>query len=192
MCGDIEPNPGPVHTLDVLHLNVRSIRNKIQNLLYLAPDFDILCFTKFHLDSNVLDRDITIDGFGTIFRKDRNSSEGRVLLYVSDLLKVVIRSDLEPTDTECIWIEIYNPTFNIFLCCTYRPPSSNSSFWNHIANSLEKVSDISNQIILIGDLNVDFLKITRSHKVNEILLKILFDQHYSRGNKNHIKHIQTH
>ena len=61
LCGDIESNPGPidqnVYTVDILHLNVRSIRNKIENLLFLTSEFDILCFTETHLDANILDRD---------------------------------------------------------------------------------------------------------------------------------------
>lgn len=175
--GDIEPNPGPIednaYTLDILHLNVRSIRNKIENLLYLVSDFDILCFTESHLDANVLDKDITIEGFNTIFRKDRNSFGGGVVIYVSDLLKAVRRFDLEPHNTECIWIEIHNLTFNIFLCCTYRPPSCDKSYWEHIVGSLEKVSDISNHIILVGDLNVVFLTFqtpTNSMKFSQTFL----------------------
>lgn len=160
MCGDFEPNPGPIednaYTLDILHLNVRSIRNKIENLLYLVSDIDILCFTESHLDTNVLDKDITIAGFNTIVRKDRNSFGGGVVIYVSDCLKAVRRLDFEPHKTECVRIEIHNLTFNIFLCCTNRPPSCDISYWEHIKGSLEKGSNISNHIKLVGDLNVDF------------------------------------
>lgn len=45
LCGNIERNPGPIennaYTLDILHLNIRSTRNKVENLFYLVPDFDI-------------------------------------------------------------------------------------------------------------------------------------------------------
>lgn len=55
LCGDIEVNPGPIMTnvLDILHLNIRSIRNKVANLNTIVHDFDILCFTETHLDRNV-------------------------------------------------------------------------------------------------------------------------------------------
>lgn len=57
LSGDIETNPGPsnAHSLDILHLNVRSIRNKIDSLQYLIHDFHILCFTETHVDPSVLD-----------------------------------------------------------------------------------------------------------------------------------------
>lgn len=44
LCGNNEPNPGPIednaYTSDKKHLNVRSIRNKVEYLLYLVSDFD--------------------------------------------------------------------------------------------------------------------------------------------------------
>ena len=58
---------------------------------------------------------------------------------------------------------------NILLCCTYRPPNSDNSFWKYLSWSIDKASDKSNKIIIIGDLNVDFLNIPRSHPVNDIL-----------------------
>lgn len=55
LCGDIELNPGPsiVNILNILHLNIRSIRHKLGHLNYFIHDFDILCFTETHLDPSV-------------------------------------------------------------------------------------------------------------------------------------------
>lgn len=79
---DIEFNPGPtegqIHTLDIFHLN---IRHKIQSLETFVSDFDILCFTETHLDSNACDNDILLDGYDTIFRRDRNSHGGGIFLF---------------------------------------------------------------------------------------------------------------
>ena len=48
--GDIETNQGPKTEifLDIIHLNIRSIRNKVDLLMYLVQDSDILCFTETH------------------------------------------------------------------------------------------------------------------------------------------------
>ena len=170
--GDIETNPGPntaIHTLDIFHLNVRSIRHKIQQLISTALDFDILCFTESHLCNNIRNEDIAIDGFNTIFRKDRNAFGGGVLMYISNSIKANRRPEFEPLNTECIWIEISQPTCNFFLCCVYRAPNSDSTFWKNFAWSVEKVSDISSKIIIVGDLNVDFLNIPNLHTIYEIL-----------------------
>ena len=44
--GDTERNPGPGmdNTVSILHLNVRSIRNKIKYIQDNFTDLDILCF----------------------------------------------------------------------------------------------------------------------------------------------------
>lgn len=169
LSGDVETNPGPEHlhvtqfTLDIFHLNVRSIRNKFDQFLSLVSDYDILCFTESHLDSNIMNDEISIDGFNTIFRKDRNSYGGGVIIYLTDSLRAVRRLDLEPTNTECIWIEISDPTSNIFLCCVYRPPNSDKSFWEKLEWSIDKTQELSDKIIILGDLNVNFLNLPNTH-----------------------------
>ena len=57
LSGDIETNPGPmfndsitnIHRLSVVHLNIRSIRNKTDFIPDHLSDFHIMCFTKTHL-----------------------------------------------------------------------------------------------------------------------------------------------
>lgn len=172
LSGDIETNPGPCtgtqYTLDIFHLNIRSIRNKLDGLLSLVSDFDVLCFTESHLNSSILDRDLFIDGFNTIFRKDRNSFGGGIIVYISNSLRVKRRIDLEPINIECIWIEISDPTCNILLCCTYRPPNCDNFFWRNLSWSIEKAYDESDKIIVVGDLNVDFLNIPHTHLVKDL------------------------
>lgn len=125
LSGDVESNPGPSmmsqFTLDIFHLNIRSIRNKIDLFLNLVTDFDILCFTETHLDTNISNDNIAIEGFNTVFRKDRNAYGGGVIIYASDSLRISRCENLEPIDTECVWTEISDPTCNILLCCVYRP-----------------------------------------------------------------------
>lgn len=172
--GDIELNPGPtegqMHTLDIFHLNIRSIRHKIQSLETFVWDFDILCFTETHLDSNVSDNDILLTGYDTIFRRDRNSHGGGILIYVPLTIKASRRFDLEPSSVECIWLEICEPTCNFFLWCLYRPPNSDKSFWDKLSWSLDKVSDISSKFLILGDLNVDFLENTRLYPISDIMM----------------------
>ena len=53
--GDIERNPGPGtdNAVSILHLIVRSIRNKIKYIQDNFTDLDILCFSETQLDLNV-------------------------------------------------------------------------------------------------------------------------------------------
>ena len=69
------------------------------------------------------------------------------------------REELEPADLECMWIEIDYHTFSYLLYCIYRPPSSDSTNWTKFSWSLDKVSEYSDKIIIVCDLNLDLFKV---------------------------------
>lgn len=57
LCSDIEENPGPntpnmYGTICLLHLNIRSVRNKLKFVFDNLGHHDILCFTETHLDGH--------------------------------------------------------------------------------------------------------------------------------------------
>jgi exonuclease III len=86
--GDIELNPGPKDTPDLIenvlsiyHGNIRSLRNKINYITNLIEEFDIVCVTETHLNNQITDDDIAISGFDIPFRKDRNSHGGGIIMY---------------------------------------------------------------------------------------------------------------
>ena len=80
MCKDVQPNPGPIpsdnSSLDILHLNTRSIRYKLEYLLDLSESYHIVCFSETHLDANVDTSNPAIEGFDTPIRKDRTRNGG--------------------------------------------------------------------------------------------------------------------
>ena len=57
------------------------------------------------------------------------------------------------------------------MCCVYRPPSANISFWKDFEWSVESVSESNDNIIIVGDLNCDFLKLPKNHICNDILIR---------------------
>ena len=101
---DIHQNPGPhEYEFSVFHLNARSVRNKLSYLEDIASASSIICVTESHLDGNILDNDITIDGFSDkIFRKDGNSFGGGVLVYTSQGICVKERHDLNCDGVEMV------------------------------------------------------------------------------------------
>lgn len=87
---DIEQNPGPNSTfadLSILHLNVRSIRNKLDFLKDNFLDFDILCFSETHLDLQISNESLFLsDTFDEPYRKDRTNHGGGVMVYLNSQL----------------------------------------------------------------------------------------------------------
>ena len=100
ICMDIHPNPGPnntntIHTLDILHLNTRSIRNKMNSISDLSESYQILCFSETQLDDTIDSSLLLIEGFDNPLRKDRTRNGGGVMVYISSILNYKIRPDLE-------------------------------------------------------------------------------------------------
>ena len=110
MCMDIHKNPGPtsneIHSLDIIHLNTRSIRNKIDSLSNLVDSFHIACFSETHLDTEIASNSLIFDGFDVPLRKDRTRNGGGIMLYISSMLKYCRRRDLENPLIEKLWVEV--------------------------------------------------------------------------------------
>jgi hypothetical protein len=133
-------NPGPrEYKFSVFHLNARSVRNKLSYLEDIVSVSSIICVNREPLDGNILDTDIGIDGFSDkIFRKDRNSFGGGVLVYTSQCICVKERHDLNCDGVEMLWIEVLIPNFKLLVCVVYRPPGTTASFWDNFDYSLEQ------------------------------------------------------
>jgi len=131
LANDITENPGPETNdtiqggLTIFHLNIRSIRNKLDSILYLL-DHDIPCFTETHLDNSISVDVRAIPGYYVIIRKDRAGIGiglgGGIILYHKDCIKVDRRQDLELPDLECIWVEIRTNPQQTVLNISYRSP----------------------------------------------------------------------
>ena len=111
ICMDIHPNPGPnntdtIHTLYILHLNTRSIRNNMNSISDLPESYQILCFSETHLDDTIDSSSLQIEGFDTPLRKDRTRNGGGAMVCISSVLNYKIRPDLENQRLETIWFEI--------------------------------------------------------------------------------------
>ena len=94
LSGDVSENPGPENSktssqtsnsLSSLHLNIWSIRNKLEYINENLIDFNVLCFTETHLDVDVNNEDIFIEGFNLVpYRKGVTAQSSGLLVYVSN------------------------------------------------------------------------------------------------------------
>ncbi len=172
LSGDISENPGPDvghGSLSVLHLNIRSIRNKISYIEDCLTDFDILCFTETHLSNDVDISNLLIKGFRSPFRKDKSAYSGGILVYVADHILSERMANVEIFWDESVWIKVATKHDSYYVCTIYRPPSSDIEFWDLLDRNLEFISEISNNIIVVGDINEDQLNV-RNHKLKDIML----------------------
>ena len=101
------------------------------------------------------------------FRKDRNNSGGGVIVYFSKHLIDKSRTDLD-FDSGAIWLEIDFPAYKMLLCVVYRQPNANYPFWDKFQQSVENATNYSSNVVITGDLYVDFLS-EQSHKLFDIM-----------------------
>ena len=119
LSGDVEPNPGflslddikMTRGLKVAHLNIRSLRNKIDSLRLEGLDsktIDVLTLSETWLDDSIHDSEISLPGFICV-RKDRVGGKkgyGGVAIYVRAGLPFRIRNDINADcKSECLWLK---------------------------------------------------------------------------------------
>ena len=136
----------------------------LQTELY---NFDIMAFTETWLNTSVANEDIMLPSFHHPERKDRiNDSHGGVLVYVKDSINKIRRNDLEIARLECIWIEIILNKKHILLGTFYRPPSSDSTYYTIIEDSINLAVDTGiADIVIIGDFNYNMLSDQTARKI---------------------------
>ena len=171
MCGDVEANPGPntCHSISILYLNIRSIRQNLEFIKEKLLDYDILCFTESHLNEDVLTESLLLDNFLTPFRKDRTNRGGGILVYINNKIICERSIDLEIFWDECIWIKITHKRASFLLGVFYSPKTSDLSFFNKFNDNIELALLNTNNIIIVGDLNEDLLN-DRNYLLKDVLL----------------------
>ena len=170
LAGDINPQPGPANVLDVptldfkarglsvLHLNVRSLLGKMDQLRLLCEHngADIITLSETWLNKDIDDSEIELPGY-SIIRRDRSErTGGGVIIYIHEGLVFSETNDLH-NNNEAIWIQV-NQT-----CCKpliirriYRPPNQQvETFLEDFNNSLAGIESHFDKIIL-GDFNIDY------------------------------------
>ena len=165
---DIHTNPGPTlndkHSLDIIHLNTRSIRNKMDNLSPVVDSFHVVRFSETHLDADTASNTLLLDSFDETLRKDRTQHGGGLMVYTSNMLKYRRRHDLESPIIETLWVEINFKEINVLICCLYRSDfiASPSVFITELQNSIEIALDYTPHIIILGDININFSNLTNN------------------------------
>ena len=101
LSGDIELNPGPASSqnLSVVHINARSLKNKIDLIQAESNQFDIITMSETWLSHTDHNDNIHLAHFHPPVRR------GGVAIYVKDSLFCKPRPDLLVNDLEAVWIE---------------------------------------------------------------------------------------
>ncbi len=118
----------------------------------------IICITETHLDEA---ETVSLKGY-KLFRNDRNSEGGGVLIGVQEKLEhvVVEISRSKETDVEeSIWVAINNGKFALRLGCIYAPQESRTrvedlkTMYKNISREIKNADEKDQRIFICGDFN---------------------------------------
>jgi len=113
-----------------------------------SHDYDIVAITETWLSSNIFDSEILPTGFA-IYRKDRGSRGGGVLLAVRDDITSKILPS--PANIEMLTVKVELPQTLIF-CVVYLTPNPTVSLIQSLSSHLHQFQ--SSNVVLLGDYNL--------------------------------------
>ena len=144
--------------LHFIHLNVRSLFNKVSELKIIAKHSNaaVICITESWLNDSHTDASVSIDGY-SLLRRDRLSHGGGVCAYIREDIAFNPRNDLASEDQEDLWFEILLPKSKpLYVGAIYRTDKNKNCF-NSLDLSLSKLRDDCDFLVL-GDFNICILK----------------------------------
>lgn len=146
--------------INFMHLNIHYLYPKMNDIKYLVdtyPDIDVMGLQETFLSDIFSDSEISLNNF-QLFRRDRKSNGGGIVLYVKSTLPCELRSDLEIEDIEAIWLEMkLDKQKPLLIGYIYRPPSSLASWNDKIEETLEKIFIENKEMVIFGDFNYNFI-----------------------------------
>ena len=147
--------------LSIGHLNTNSIIGKIDEIFDLLNEcrFDILFISEMKIDKSV-STELLSNPHYRVIRNDRKRGAGGLLAYIHNSLTARRQLKLEPTGVESICLNVKGNTNTwFFVCACYRSPSECkvTDFISACSTAAEKMLKIRNEIVFIGDFNIDIM-----------------------------------
>ena len=149
--------------LKVGHLNACHLLNKlhdVHSMLSNADDhFHVFGFSETRFKDIVADSTVTISGYKFVRKDVRYISETGIIAYIHQSVNFQHITLFDKHDIECIWLEIkLKKTKPILIGFLYRNPDERANWFDRFELMMEEVTMYSNEIILLGDFNIDLLK----------------------------------
>lgn len=148
----------------IAHLNIRSVFtgfNDFSNLV-LEKNFDVVILTETWLSDDVNSEVIAIPGYA-FYRRDRQGRGGGIGAYVklTYSCQELIFDFLVSEHLEYLFIKINLRSFTLVIGSFYRPPNTNiNNYINDFDNILSTVCPAVDDVICLGDFNVNFFNLT--------------------------------
>ena len=112
-------------------------------------NINVLLVSETKIDDSFPIGNFFIDGFSTLYRLDRNSNGGGLMLFVrEDISSNLLEVEAKPVEGFCIELNLRNHKW--LLNCSYNPHK------NNIGNHLKALSDFLDSHPSTYEKNTDF------------------------------------
>ena len=144
------------------YLNINSVKNKITDVREmigrLQLDYFVISDTK--LDSSFPSAQFHIGDYEIRNRRNRDKSGGELIEFVKKGIITKRHKDLQTNLSEAICMEITISKKRWFCMSVYRPPSSSNidTFFDELTISLSKAVNKFDNLVIMGDFNIDITK----------------------------------
>lgn len=126
--------------MDVALLNTRSLVNKLNKFVSFvySSNYSIICCTETWLSADIFDNEILPSGY-CIYRKDRKSRGGGVMITVKDNIPSVLVAS--PSELEVVSTRIGSKS-KVTICTVYIPPSATDQYHTSLIDYLKYLNSM--------------------------------------------------
>ena len=174
-----------LQSLRVSNFNINYISNKIDELklhLHKHKDdpFHIFGICESHHSTSTEDEsespaELEIPNYKLYHRVASKPGHTGKIVYIHESIANITkrRKDLESELVECIWLEVKPSNRRPFLVASiYRNPASTFDWYDYFVEMADRVGFTCNDILCLGDFNIDMLKNVSSWKCTMEMLGI--------------------
>ena len=144
------------------HINIYHLVNKTHDIALLNENqsLHLLGVTETRLRNYHNSETVLIPNYKFIRRDAAYSGHTGIGVYVHNSItqRVTRRSDLEPPELECIWLELRLHVTRPFLVCfLYRNPAESQEWLDKFVMMMDIVNALNFNIAILGDFNINLL-----------------------------------
>ena len=144
--------------VSILHLNIRSIRNKLQDLEALVYGLDslpaIICLTETHLENDDESHTFAVPGHNEVEANHRNRYGGGVTIQVHSRATSIKTFETPFEEAICAQIKFSYLSFKVLVIYN-RPRTNEVDFIDTLDQYLQDNTSATVPFVICGDFNID-------------------------------------
>ena len=152
-----------INNPQISYLNVNSLRGKIHDIRNLTSQLlpTVLALSETKIDTSFPDSQFYIENYQNPkdYRKDRTKDGGGLMTFIRNGIPSRRLSKMEPPDLEIMCLEIDFGRRKWAIISVYRQAKKQTpkTFFEGLEKCVEKVTNIYDNIMIIGDINVNVI-----------------------------------